>query len=100
MVGRPKSRNMELTRVVDVSETLIRLASKLLPSPQLVAAALALALGRVASVPGVDFEAVMALVRIGRAGENLDEILKPSEDEEAVAASAAKRKKTRGSHGT
>lgn len=100
MVGRTKSRNMklELPDLVDVSEDLIRLAAERLPSPQLSAAALALALGRVTSVPGVNFEAVLALVRIGRVGENLDDIARASEDEETPALRG--KRKPHGRHGT
>jgi hypothetical protein len=57
--------------VIKASEELIRVAGRSTPNPKVGAAALALALGRVCTVEGIDIEAVLSLVRLAHRGEGL-----------------------------
>ena len=66
---------MSIQAVVQASEELVRVTGKLLPSPRLGAVALALALGRVCMRPEVDLEGIMALIRLSRDGETIDQML-------------------------
>jgi hypothetical protein len=98
MPRAPKPRNVTLRAIVDGSEELLRVAGALAPTPRLGAAVLALALGRVCASEGIDFDAVLALVRIGRDGDDLDLVAATAlfdSDE-----SPAPRRSRHGVHGT
>lgn len=70
--------------VIRASEDLVRAAGLAMPTAKGGAAALALALGRVCTVEGVDLDAALVLVRLAHRGEALRGILATALPEEEL----------------
>lgn len=80
MPQAPKPTNMAVS-VIRASEELIRVAGRTTGTPRAGAAALALALGRVCTIQGVNLEAALALVRLAQRGEDPRALARPHEEE-------------------
>jgi hypothetical protein len=66
MPRAPKTAIVRLAAILDISEELVRAAARLTPNPRLGASVLALALGRVCALPGIDLDRMLSLVRVSR----------------------------------
>jgi hypothetical protein len=66
-----------MANIIDASEDLIRAAGQWLPSPEAGAAALALALGRVAAAAGLPLEDLLQVARTSHAAGDVLPALAP-----------------------